>query len=269
MVMIRVVMGIMALAVLCCIAGFFFNIFEYENEDNIVITFLGALASFVVISNYAQMVEVRNTTNRELDKMRDELGVLYKRLEQFKDLSSKTEESFMVDINRIKLAVANESSYAKIVELLDELNVYEDISSPAIRKKIVEVLAVICDKAAQSGEVSDKVMDIAFMLAPMDEKENEVLVDIFRVGYDLIEKALHFSKPKNGAYGFTIMKLVAKITKDATEAKDYLNSLKNKFKDDLKIRYIDTFIKDLDNSNLSWPRFDKDVQEWFDKNGNN
>ncbi len=73
MIMIWVIMGIMALAVLCCIAGFFFNIFEYENNDNIVITFLGALAAFVVISNYAQMVDIRDQTNKRIKELDDKL----------------------------------------------------------------------------------------------------------------------------------------------------------------------------------------------------
>jgi len=71
MIMIWVIMGIIAAAVLCCVVGFFFPIFKYNNTNNIVITFLGALAAFVVISNYAQMVEIRNETKAKLDEIED------------------------------------------------------------------------------------------------------------------------------------------------------------------------------------------------------
>lgn len=75
-IMIWVIMVIIAAAVVCCICGFFFNIFEYDNKDNIVITFLGALAAFVVISNYAQMVEVRNQTDKRIKELESKLEAM-------------------------------------------------------------------------------------------------------------------------------------------------------------------------------------------------
>lgn len=73
LIMIWVIMGIIAAAVLCCVVGFFCPIFKYDNTNNIVITFLGALAAFVVISNYAQMVEIRNKTENKLKEFEDKL----------------------------------------------------------------------------------------------------------------------------------------------------------------------------------------------------
>lgn len=65
-------MVVILAAVICCIVGFFCPKFEYLNADNIVITFLGALAAFVVISNYALMVEIRNETKDDiLQRQRD------------------------------------------------------------------------------------------------------------------------------------------------------------------------------------------------------
>lgn len=76
MIMIWIIMGIIAAAVLCCVVGFFCPIFKYDNTNNIVITFLGALAAFVVISNYAQMVEIRNKTENKLKEFEGKLGVM-------------------------------------------------------------------------------------------------------------------------------------------------------------------------------------------------
>lgn len=71
MVMIWVIMGIIVAAVVCCVVGFFCPVFKYADENNLVITFLGALAAFVVISNYAQMVEIKNDTKRKLDDIQE------------------------------------------------------------------------------------------------------------------------------------------------------------------------------------------------------
>lgn len=75
-VLIGMILWVIIGAVICCIVGFFCPIFKYPNEDNLVITFLGALATFVVISNYAQMMEIRNKTENKLKEFEDKLGTM-------------------------------------------------------------------------------------------------------------------------------------------------------------------------------------------------
>lgn len=76
MIMIWVIMVIIAAAVACCVVGFFCPIFKYPNEDNLVITFLGALAAFVVISNFALMVEIRNKTENKIKEFENKLEAM-------------------------------------------------------------------------------------------------------------------------------------------------------------------------------------------------
>jgi len=98
MIMIWVIMVIISGAVLCCVAGFFFNIFEYQNADNIVITFLGALAAFAVISNYALMVEIRKETEKGLDEMRNTLNAYKDKLEQLDGYYEDTIVNHIADV---------------------------------------------------------------------------------------------------------------------------------------------------------------------------
>ena len=81
-------MAVILAAVICCIVGFFCPKFEYLNADNIVITFLGALAAFVVISNYALMVETRNNAKEDLEKMGKKVEKIAG-LEEYYDYSIK------------------------------------------------------------------------------------------------------------------------------------------------------------------------------------
>lgn len=76
MIMIWVIMAIIAAAVICCVVGFFCPIFKYPNEDNLIITFLGALAAFVVISNFAMMVEIRNKTENKIKDFENKLETM-------------------------------------------------------------------------------------------------------------------------------------------------------------------------------------------------
>lgn len=98
MIMVWVIMIIIAGAVLCCVAGFFFNIFEYPNADNLVITFLGALTAFVVISNYALMVEIRKETEKGLDEMRSTLNEYKDKLEQLDGYYEDTIVNHIADV---------------------------------------------------------------------------------------------------------------------------------------------------------------------------
>lgn len=76
MIMIWGIMAIIAAAVICCVVGFFCPIFKYPNEDNLIITFLGALAAFVVISNFAMMVEIRNKTENKIKDFENKLETM-------------------------------------------------------------------------------------------------------------------------------------------------------------------------------------------------
>lgn len=265
-VMVGLILWAIVGAVVCCIVGFFSPVFKYPNEDNLVITFLGALAAFVVISNYAQMAEIRNKTDKELGKMKKELHETSIKLSEMGNISQRIISSFFVDINRIKLRIENEkTSQDETVLLLNELMVYKDVDDDEIREKIVDVLNSTINKAAESSEVAAAVFDIASMVSPMHNKTNNSLGDLFVIGYEIIDIALLRNKPKSSEYGFTIIKWITRIdNKYREEGKVYLNSLKRSLKEETKIKFLETLIKDLDNNDLSWPIFDKNVQEWID-----
>lgn len=111
---------IIALAVLCCIIGFFWHPFEYPNEDGLVITFLGALAAFVVISNYAQISELKQKTEKYklfVDNFRL-IGDHYIKV-RIVEILNKRDSKIKVDIKNIKhyVFIKNGKVYVKINEI--------------------------------------------------------------------------------------------------------------------------------------------------------
>lgn len=263
------IMVVIVAAVVCCIIGFFSPKFEYLDENNLVITFLGALAAFVVISNYAQLVEIRNKTDEKMDQMKNELDELHKKLDQFENLSERIESNFIVDINRVGLAVSKAETDERIIELLEELTVYRDLNDSAIRWKIIEVLNSIHNKSAKSETIASEVMSIGFSLAPMGEKNNEVLTDVLMIGYYLIEDALIIDEPKNGLYGFEIVKWVLKITKNYDETIKDLQQLKTKFPEMLKKKYLDALIEDLNQPVMGFPMLTGELKKYVYGEENN
>lgn len=234
-----------------------------------VMGLVGILAAFVVISNYAQMVEIRNKTDEKMDQMKNELDELHKKLDQFENLSERIESNFIVDINRVGLAVSKAETDERIIELLEELTVYRDLNDSAIRWKIIEVLNSIHNKSAKSETIASEVMSIGFSLAPMGEKNNEVLTDVLMIGYYLIEDALIIDEPKNGLYGFEIVKWVLKITKNYDETIKDLQQLKTKFPEMLKKKYLDALIEDLNQPVMGFPMLTGELKKYVYGEENN
>lgn len=234
-----------------------------------VMGLVGILATFVVISNYAQMVEIRNKTDEKMDWMKNELDDLHKQLDQFENLSERIESNYIVDINRVKLAISKTETDERIIELLNELTVYRDLNASAIRWKIIEVLNSIHDKSAKSEAIASEVMSIGFSLAPMGEKNNEVLADVLMTGYYLIEDALKNDEPKNGLYGFEIVKWVLMITKNYDETIKDLQQLKTKFPEMLKKKYLDALIEDLNQPVMGFPMLTGELKKYVYGEDNN
>ena len=283
--MTKTIFWVAVVAIVICAIGIIVPGLNIKN-DNSIITFIGILATFVVISNFSQVADIRNNTENELRRMRKmmedsgeeidkELGKMKKelhetsiKLSEMDSISQRIISSFFVDINRIKLKIGNEKiNEDETVLLLDELMAYEGVDDDEIRRKIVDVLNSTINKAAESSEVAAAVFDIASMVSPMHNKTNDSLGSLFEIGFEIIDMALWKNNPKSSEYGFTIIKRITRIdNKYRKEGKDCLNSLKRKLKEETKIKFVETLIHDLDNNDLRWPAFDKDVQEWIDKN---
>lgn len=272
-------------AIVCCIVGFFCPRFKYIDANNIVITFLGILATFVVISNFSQVADIRNNTenelermremmkdsrnkvDKELDKMKEELHETSTKLSEMDNISQRIISNLFVDINRIRLEIENEKTNEyETVLLLNKLFAYEGVDDDEIRGRIVDVLNSAIHKAAESSKVAAAVFDIASMISPMHDKTNNSLGSLFVIGYEIIDIALLKNNPKSSEYGFSMTKWITRIDNNyLKEGKNNLYSLKSKFKEEVKVKFIETLIKDLDNNSMCWPVFDKDVQEWIDK----
>lgn len=250
------------IAIVICSLGIIFPCLEISKENSIV-TFLGVLATFVVISNFSQVADIRNETKEKLGKIREELSDMRKdldaandQLKQINKISAKITSNLLVDINKIWLAISREQSEEKKAELLDELTVYADTNDPEIRAKIVEVLNSVLNEAAGSERIAQTVFFVADTISPYGDKENDSLESLSLMGYELIYMALCINKPKNGLYGFEIMKKVLKITKNTKEAKEDLEQLKTKFSEEIKRKYLDALIKDLNPIVMGLPVFD-------------
>lgn len=82
-------------------ASLFVNISNVViNNQSIVLIFIGILATFIVVSNYAQVSEIKNSTDKKVQDLETEtkdqikqLNILFKNVEETKEKLTKTEKN--------------------------------------------------------------------------------------------------------------------------------------------------------------------------------
>lgn len=70
----KTIMFVIIVAVVCCIIGFFFPVFSYDDPEHLIVTFIGVLATFAVVSNFSQVADIRNQTDVELTRLKEQLA---------------------------------------------------------------------------------------------------------------------------------------------------------------------------------------------------
>ena len=108
-------------AIVCCIIGFFYPKFEYLNADNLVITFLGVLATFVVISNFSQVADIRDRTEKNLGLMKKQMDV--KEHEYNEKINKAQKQIDLTDKELIELKPLFDAIIRKeVASILDGIN---------------------------------------------------------------------------------------------------------------------------------------------------
>jgi hypothetical protein len=97
-------------------------------NESIILTFIGALATFVVVGNYIQTKDVKDTTDREIDKMKKEIDTLKNSIEPTVEDALKdyhhTVEAYIHLINGITYMNKNEwhTAFNIFITAIKEIN---------------------------------------------------------------------------------------------------------------------------------------------------
>ena len=236
-----------------------------------VLSLVGILATFVVISNYAQMVEMRKDTEKRMIDMGEQWKEAHKdldeKIDRVEQIMKKSNSNVIADIKKIKYQLAEENDEGKIVELLNSLLVYEDTEDDTVRISICEALGNILGKAAFSRDIASASQNVAFSVLPMDNPYNEAIGYAQWFGKELFHYALSNKKLMNGFYGYVIMKRISMITNNSGDLISELNYQRNRFPDDaVTLSYLGTLLNDVNKRRFDLPVFGKEVQDWIDNN---
>lgn len=121
------------IAVICCLIGCFMPKFTFPNADNIVITFLGALATFVVVSNYVQILEIKKSCDRKIEEFEKMINdAIY----------SKDSMSYEIEIyfkERIALFLNSKNLFGKFQIAAKNVVEYHFTDSKLLKTTIVDI----------------------------------------------------------------------------------------------------------------------------------
>lgn len=78
------------------------------NDNNVIIGFIGVLATFVVVGNYAQTVDMRNQTENKIKKLEEQLNEAKKQLGDAEKLNSELSETIASFENKYDVVIKKE-----------------------------------------------------------------------------------------------------------------------------------------------------------------
>jgi len=78
------------------------------NDNNVIIGFIGVLATFVVVGNYAQTVDMRNQTENKIKKLEEQLNEAKKQLGDAEKLNNDLSETIENFKNKYDIIIKKE-----------------------------------------------------------------------------------------------------------------------------------------------------------------
>lgn len=150
-----VIIGSIVFWLLAFVASRFFGI--YVSGDSIISGLVGALATFVVISNYTQVKELENRFEPKIEEMRNEIAEIKKIKTEILDNTSKKYEIEKI-IRACKLYTRN---WIDIKETILKLEDYVYTNNYG-RKLIMDWL---CNVASSFKDVTTETVDNLFSIA--------------------------------------------------------------------------------------------------------
>ena len=236
---------------------------------SIVIAFIGILTAFVIMSNYAQLLEVKRVTENELSRMSQSIDDIYDNLKMMDTIYNDITSSYIVEINKIKQSIQDSVSEQEINSYLNKTLSYTEFDNNNVKYKIIEILRIAKKEALKHESITYMIREIADALIPYNYKNNEILGTLHLFSYEFIEDAVDKNRLDLALDLYYVMKKIARITKDYTTPKNNLEHLVSKnSKNEIYKRYLDTLLGDLMNNHMDYPYFDKDIQDYIDQNNN-
>ncbi|MBO7469717.1 MAG: hypothetical protein J6T81_06265 [Bacteroidales bacterium] len=217
-------------------------------DNSLVLAFIGILATFVVISNYAQMLEIRHRAEKEIDKIKYEVSEINKKLKLEESVNNRLTSLFFTDLNIIEQKVNNTKNEEERLFLLDKLFVYKDADDEQIKTKVSRILYGCILDSNISEKIAEKIYNISSIYMPMQNRDNMILVNMYLIGYGMLAVAIE-NNPKVAEYGYLIIKRYTIITNDIKTVRDDLSSLKEKTNDRAKT-IIDKYLVGLQKLGL-------------------
>lgn len=234
---------------------------------SIVIAFIGILTAFVIMSNYAQLLEVKRVTENELSRMSKNIDDIYDNLKLMDTIYKDITSSYIVELNKIKQSIQDSVSEQEINSYLNKVLSYTEFDNNDVKYKIIEILNIAKKEALNHESITYIIREIADSLTPYNNEVNDVLWALNVFSYNFVENAIDKNRPDLALDLYYIIKKIARITKDYTTPENDLKHLSSKnVKNEMLTRYLNTLIGDLRNNHMDYPCFDKDVQDYIDKN---
>ncbi|GEM_PF-3773566 len=184
------------------------------SNEGTVLTFVGILATFVVVSNYYQVVEIERKMNEKIENLESKILDINTLKEDITNTLSKNNQSVIFELVKLirKYENANKKKKEKIINQLYSFN---EIESDIVRDKVFEIIGRIINTKIRSKithAFTEQILSLiaTFLSSKLNDKSFLALSEI-SLNYALDLTYNTFIKTKKIAPAENSIKIVSHI----------------------------------------------------------
>ena len=177
-------------------------------------TFVGILATFIVVSNYYQVIEIERKMNEKIENLESKILDINSLKEDITNTLSKNNQSVILELVKLIRKYENANKKKK-EEIIDQLYSFSEIESEIVRDKVFEIIGRIINKKIRSKithAFTEQILSlIATFLSPELNDKSFLAFSEISLNYALDLTYNTFIKTKKIAPAENSIKIVSHI----------------------------------------------------------
>jgi tRNA nucleotidyltransferase/poly(A) polymerase len=192
---------------------------QIQNES-LIITFVGILATFVVVSNYVQVVEIRNQFSEKVKTMEDKI----KELSEIKNrmLEHTNSDSILLKVFEIEDKFRNCKTWEEKKNILSD---FSNIIKLGNRSLNNEILSFIDDSIITYDLTECMTEDLySFCISATDKSEENIKIKN-KIAHNIVYRSIKKRDIPSAKWGLCLFKYIIKISRNNESIKDEIKTL--------------------------------------------
>jgi hypothetical protein len=166
-------------------------------ETSIVLVFVGILATFVVVSNYAQVQEIRKEYDKKIIELQSQIKITESKNEEI-DIIKR--DIFTVELTKLQDEYSSATTKEERWKIMNKLHVFRHVVSFDLKLEIFDVIEnfIAIERASLDYNFTYNILELSYLFMPnISYRKNELCTigkRILNISYDITYNVFVHSK---------------------------------------------------------------------------